>query len=295
MKGYKGFNKDLKCRDKQYEIGETYEEEKAKLCKEGLHFCEYPLDAFYYYPPSDSRYAEVEAEEVDDETGNDSKRACKKLSIKSELSIKGIIEASVKFILEKVDYNNKKESNTGDRSAATNTGDQSAATNTGWQSAAANTGALSAATNTGDHSAAANTGDRSAAANTGALSAATNTGGQSAAANTGDYSAATNTGIRSAATNTGYGSAATNTGDYSAATVKGKNSIALSMGIEGKASGALGCYIVLAEWKQDKKGGWKIKTVETARVDGKRIKPDTFYILKDGKFVEEEAGNESDT
>jgi hypothetical protein len=58
------------------------------------------------------------------------------------------------------------------------------------------------------------------------------------------------------------------------------------MGIEGKASGSLGCWIVLAEWKEDKKGDWKIKTVKSAKVDGKRIKPDTFYILKEGKFVE---------
>jgi hypothetical protein len=71
--------------------------------------------------------------------------------------------------------------------------------------------------------------------------------------------------------------------------VKGKNSVALSMGIEGKASGALGCWIVLAEWKQDKKGNWKIKTVKTAKVDGKKIKPDTYYTLVEGKFVEEEA------
>ena len=106
-----------------------------------------------------------------------------------------------------------------------------------------------------------------------------NTGYQSAATNTGDQSAATNTGDQSAATNTGY---------RSAATVKGKNSVAMSMGIEGKAAGALGCYIVLAEWKRNKKGEWKIRTVKSARVDGKRIKPDTLYILKDGKFVEGE-------
>jgi hypothetical protein len=59
------------------------------------------------------------------------------------------------------------------------------------------------------------------------------------------------------------------------------------MGIEGKASGSLGCWIVLAEWKGDKKGNWKIKNVKSAKVDGKRIKPDTFYILKGGKFAEE--------
>jgi hypothetical protein len=242
MNGYKGFDKNLQCRNKQFEIGKTYEEEEAKLCDKGLHFVEYPLDAFGYYPPSDSRYAEIEAEDVTDEKDSDSKRVCKKLTIKGEMSIKGIIDASVKFILEKIDWGNKKETNTGDRSAATNTGDQSAATNTGYRSAA------------------------------------TNTGDQSAATNTGDWSAATNTGDQSAATNTGF---------RSAATVKGKNSVALSMGIEGKASGAIGCWLVLSEWKQNNAGDWYIKTVKTIKVDGKEIKADTFYTLKDGKFIEE--------
>ncbi|HIW85632.1 MAG TPA: hypothetical protein IAA48_03965, partial [Candidatus Eubacterium faecipullorum] len=71
---------------------------------------------------------------------------------------------------------------------------------------------------------------------------------------TGDGSAATNTGYYSAATNTGYCSAATNTGDRSAASVEGKDSIALAFGVESKAKGALGCYIVLAEWGEDDEG-----------------------------------------
>ena len=178
--------------------------------------------------------------------------------------------------------------NTGDRSAATNTGDCSAATNTGSCSAATNTGYRSAATNTGYRSAATNTGDCSAATNTGNCSAATNTGNCSAATNTGNWSAATNTGDWSAATNTGDCSAATNTGNWSAASVEGKDSIALAFGIESKAKGALGCYIVLAEWTENDDGERELKTVKCHKVDGKTIKPDTWYTLKNGKFMEVE-------
>ena len=294
MKCFKGFDKDLKCRDFQYEIGKEYTEEKADICNCGFHAWEFPMDVFNYYPPSDSRYCEVELEANNQKSSDDSKRVGKKISVKAEIGIAGIIKAGVEYIKEQVNWEDDKATNTGYQSAATNTGDRSAATNTGDRSAATNTGNQSAATNTGDQSAATNTGDQSAATNTGDRSAATNTGYRSAATNTGDQSAATNTGYQSAATNTGYQSAATNTGDRSAATntgyrsaaiVEGKESIALATGIDSKAKGKIGCFIVLAEWKEID-NEYHIVDVKSAKVDGKNIKEDTFYTLKDGKFVE---------
>lgn len=51
MKGFKGFNKDLKCRDIKYTVGKTQEHEgPVELCNNGLHFCEYPLDIFGFIP-----------------------------------------------------------------------------------------------------------------------------------------------------------------------------------------------------------------------------------------------------
>lgn len=58
MKAYKGFDKDLKCRGFQYEIGKEYKEKKASLCNKGFHACEYPLDCFKYYEPNKSRFCE---------------------------------------------------------------------------------------------------------------------------------------------------------------------------------------------------------------------------------------------
>ncbi len=108
-----------------------------------------------------------------------------------------------------------------------------------------------------------------------------------AATNTGDRSAATNTGYMSAATNTGDRSAATNTGDRSAATVKGKESFAIATGIEGKARGALGCYIAVAEWKYENEK-YNLVGFKTHIVDGKTIKENTFYSLVNGEFKEVE-------
>ncbi|HTV09062.1 MAG TPA: hypothetical protein VMD97_08485, partial [Candidatus Aquilonibacter sp.] len=150
VKGFKGFDKNFQCRGFQYEPGKSYTHTgRVSLCKSGFHFCEFPLDIFGYYDPS-SRFAEVEGEDVSaPESCGDSKRAAKTLRIGAEISLSHLIGAGVKFILEKVDFTNAKESNTGNRSAATNTGYQSAATNTGDRSAATNTGDQSAATNTG--------------------------------------------------------------------------------------------------------------------------------------------------
>lgn len=175
MKCYKGFDKDLKCRGFQYEIGKEYEENTADICHKGFHACENPMDVFGYYNPADSRYCEVDLD-TNEQTGEDSKRVGKKIKIETEIGLSGLIQAGVKFILEKVDFKSAKESNTGYQSAATNTGNQSAATNTGDRSAATNTGNQSAATNTGDWSAATNTGDWSAATVGGAENIAVVTG-----------------------------------------------------------------------------------------------------------------------
>ena len=122
--------------------------------------------------------------------------------------------------------------------------------------------------------------------NTAYRSAATNTGDRSAATNTGYKSAATNTGDYSAATNTGYQSAATNTGDYSAAKVSGKESIAIVTGKDSKAAGALGDWIVLTERGERNGDTCPIKEVKAFKVDGEKIKADTFYKLVDGEPVE---------
>jgi hypothetical protein len=291
MKAYKGFDENLKCKDFQYEIGKTYEEPEAQLCEKCFHACEYPLDVFCYYSPAKGRFAEVKLDDVSDEKSDDYQLCGKKICVKAEIGIAGIVKASIDYIKEHAtsahDENGdfSAATNTGYGSAATNTGNFSAATNIGYRSAATNTGDRSAATNTGYRSAATNTGDRSAATNTGDFSAATNTGYDSAATNTGDFSAATNTGYRSAATNTGDRSAATNTGYRSAATNTGKEGVASSLGIEGKAKGALGCWLVLAEW-EEVNGEWRRTDVQCRRVDGETVKSDTFYRLENGEFVE---------
>lgn len=204
--GYKGFDKDLKCRGFQYEVGKTFEHKgDVSCCNRGFHFCENPFDVFDYYPPSDSRYCSVEGSGKSDNDNGDSKVSVSKLHISAEIGLKGIIDAGIKFIFDKVNWKDDKNTNTGHLSAATNTG---------------------------------------------------------------DYSAATNTGHRSAAC------------------VEGKDSIAIVTGIEGKAKGSLGCWLVLTE-----RGDWNGETyaiieVKAFKVDGVSIKENTYYQLINGNPVE---------
>ncbi|EJD0700036.1 hypothetical protein M1G72_004681 [Salmonella enterica] len=300
---FKGFNKDLKCRDFQFKIGKTFHHDgKVEACVSGFHACECPFDVFSYYPPAESRYAEtISFGVIDREEIGDTKIASASITIKAELTLPQFIQRGIEWIWSKIDKSLEQQIMTGDWSAATNTGDWSAATNTGYRSAATNTGNWSAATNTGNQSAATNTGDwsaatntgyqsaatntgnRSAATNTGDRSAATNTGDRSAATNTGDWSAATNTGDWSAATNTGYQSAATNTGDWSAAEVSGSQSVAASLGIEGKARASEGGAIVLCYRDED----GELIHIRASKVGENGIMPDIWYQLnEDGEFVE---------
>ena len=85
---------------------------------------------------------------------------------------------------------------------------------------------------------------------------------------------------------TGDQSAATNTGDQSAATVEGKESVAIVTGIDSKASGALGCWLVLTERDDWDGETYPIKEVRAVKVDGETIKAGVFYKLKNGEVVE---------
>ncbi|HHT8387724.1 TPA: DUF7666 domain-containing protein, partial [Pseudomonas aeruginosa] len=155
---YKGFKQDLTCRGHQFEIGGTYKHEgEVEACASGFHSCEYPLDVFGYYAPSESRFAIVKASGQLSRHDDDSKIASATLVVEAEISMPTMISRAIDWIMSKVD---KSAEQTVLGGTASNTGDQSAASNTGYRSAASNTGYRSAASNTGDQSAASNTGYR---------------------------------------------------------------------------------------------------------------------------------------
>ena len=209
MKLYKGFTKDLKCRDFQYEIGKEYHEESADLCHTGFHACENPLDTLRYYAPGSSRYCEVELDEVSDQRDSDTKRAAKKIKIGAEIGLKGVIDAGVKFIFEKC------EDTTEERAS-------------GWRGNAAASGE------------------------------------------------------RGNAAASGWSGCAVSSGKYGSAEANGKQCIAVAFGEQGRARGKIGNWLVVAEYGSD----GEIIEPKIAVVDGENIKQDTWYTVKNGKFVE---------
>ena len=150
MKVYKGTDKDMKCRGFQYNLGEAAVfDGEPHLCRAGLHACEQPIDVLNHYAPNESRYFEADAEEVTDERKlDDSKIVAKKMTLKAEIGVPGLVKAQIEYIKNQIGFedaikraNAEKENHaTGDQGAASATGYRGAASATGYRGAASATG-----------------------------------------------------------------------------------------------------------------------------------------------------------
>ena len=155
IKSYKGFNRDLTCRGKQYEVGKEYEEDRAQSCECGMHACEYPLDCFSYYDPAHSVYYEVEQSGDLSRRGDDSKVASTKMKIRAEINIAGMVKASINYIRERI----KEEKGSDDYCGASSA--------TGYKGASSATGYKGASSAKGDYGASSATGNCGASSATG--------------------------------------------------------------------------------------------------------------------------------
>lgn len=140
MKSYKGFNRDMTCRGKQYAEGETYEEKAASCCDYGMHACEYPLDIFGYYPPGKSVYHEVEQSGELSRDSDDTKVASTVLKVGARLDIPGLVHAAIEYTKSRctMEHTDQKMATAGYKGAAT-AGNYGAAT-AGYKGAATSRG-----------------------------------------------------------------------------------------------------------------------------------------------------------
>ena len=96
---YKGFDKNLKCRDFQYEVGKEYEiDGKIECCRHGFHACENPLEVWDHYEMIGSRFAQVEQSGTIDRKANSTKVCSSHIKIKAELKLADIINLGVEWL-----------------------------------------------------------------------------------------------------------------------------------------------------------------------------------------------------
>ena len=186
---YKAMDKNMQCRGKQYEVGETYHEDKADCCNAGMHACENPFDVLRYYPLRDSpRFFEVECGGSVDKSEEDSKLACTELTVKSEVNFAGLVKATVNAVFNRV--KGKEPFSIGRYSTAGSSGDYSTAGSSGYSSTAGSSGDYSTAGSSGNYSTAGSSGDYSTAAATGAYCGAKADGKDNVAVANGAHSKA---------------------------------------------------------------------------------------------------------
>ena len=227
---YKGFDKNLKCRDFQYEVGKEYEMDgDIKCCERGFHACESPLEVFDHYDMLNSRFAEVEQSGEIDKEEDTTKVCSSKIKIKAELNLADIVKLGVEWIKDVTSPSKlKKETDLNDN------------------------------------------GNNSAKIGSSGYSAKIGSSGDSAQIGSSGYSAK-------------IGSS----GDYAQIESTGKHSVVMAAGNNSIAKAKIGSWITLSEWDCIN-GVWIPICVKTEKVDGERIKTDTFYKLVNGDFKEVE-------
>ena len=279
---YKGFDKDFKCRDFQYEVGKTYEMDgNIKCYNRGFHACESPMEVFDCYDMLTSRFAEVEQSGEIDKENNSTKICSSRIKIKAELKLADIINLGVEWLKEitmpsKIKANNS--SNDGDSAQIGSSGDYAKIGSSGDSAKIGSSGNYAKIGSSGDSAKIGSSGDSAKIGSSG-NSAQIGSSGDSAQIGSSGNSAK----IGSSGDSAQIGSS----GDYAKIDSSGRNSVVMCAGFDSKAKAAIGSWITLAEWKRIG-DVWKPICVKTEQVDGSRIKADTYYKLINGKFEEVE-------
>lgn len=209
---YKGFDKNMKCRGFQYEVGKEYEMDgEVKCCNQGFHACKSPMEVWDYYDMLDSRYAEVEQSGKIDAGENSTKVCSSRIKIKAELKLDDIINIGVEWLKDITSPSKVKAD-----------------------------GVLN------------DNGNR-----------------------------------RKQIGSSGYSAQIGSSGDSAKIDSTGEDSVIMCAGNSSRAKAKVGSWITLAEWKwSDEKKRDVPVCVKTEYVDGDNIKADTWYQLKNRKFVE---------
>jgi len=269
---------------------------------------------------------------IDKEKNSDTKISCSNIKIGARLSIETMVKASVDFIWSKASEKKifkKTSATSGNRAhSATSGNDAHSATSgeyahsatSGYGAHSATSGEYAHSATSGNRANSATSGEYAHSATSGEYAHSATSGYDAHSATSGEYAHSATSGNRAhSATSGEYAHSATSGNDAHSATsgeyahsatsgnransatsgygahsaTKTSDAIACAIGRKSKAKASLGSFIVLAEWNEDN-DLTKVHpiAVKSAKVDGKKIKSDTWYKLVSGKFIETDDSNE---
>ena len=275
IKSYKAFDKNMQCRGFQYEVGKEYEiDGEIKCCDRGFHACKSPMEVWDHYDMLSSRFAEVEQSGKIDEEGNLTKVCSSRIKIKAELKLTDIIKVGVEWLKDitsptKVKTDISKNDNGGYSAQIGSSGDSAQIGSSGDSAKIGSSGDSAKIGSSGNSAQIGSSGDSAKIGSSGNSAKIGSSGNSAQIGSSGDYAK--------------IGSS----GDYAKIDSTGKDSIIMCAGSGSRAKAKLGSWITLAEWKwNDEKNRNVPICVKTEYVDGENIKADTWYQLRNGKFVE---------
>ena len=279
MKGYKAFGKGMVCRGKQYEENKIFEEDEAKVCQKGMHFCKRPLDVLDYYPLVDedgnmTEFAEVEA--LDKPVTDDNEKYCsKKLKIGAKISFAKLVQAEINFESEK----------TGETKTKTTSKNNEWIGSSGFSAQIGSSGNLAQIGSSGNLARIGSSGDSARIGSSGNCAQIGSSGDWAQIGSSGDSARIGSSGDSARIGSSGNSARIGSSGDSARICSSGKNCVICCAGNGCKAKGKIGSWITLSEWDYVN-GELTPICVKTEKIDGESIKEDTFYMLKNGEFVE---------
>jgi hypothetical protein len=275
---YKAFNKDMKCRGFQYEVGKTYKHDgEVSLCNSGFHACTKPLDILNHYDLIDSKFAIVEVIKPKKKKGGDTKIATAEITIKAELTLPDFIKNSVDYLINAT----KSKASSGDYTKQASSGYRAQQASSGYGAKQASSGDYAQQASSGDDAKQASSGYGAKQASSGDGAQQASSGDYTKQASSGDYTKQASSGDYAQQASSGDYTKQASSGYGAQHTCEGEKSVIASSGRHSQVKGVKGTWISLAEYKYGECVGFA-----TGCIGKKGLKPDTWYKAQDGKLVE---------
>ena len=329
IKSYKGFDKDMKCRGFQYEVGKEYDMDgEIKCCNRGFHACKSPFEVWDYYGMLNSRFAEVEQSGKIDEEEKSTKVCSSRIKIKAELKLADIINIGVEWLRDITSPSKVKTdgalNDNGDRKKQIgsagysaqigssgdyaqigssgdyaqigssgysaqigSSGDYAQIGSSGYSAKIGSSGDYAQIGSSGDYAQIGSSGDSAKIGSSGDSAQIGSSGYSAQIGSSGDSAKIGSLGYSAKIGSSGDYAQIGSSGDYAQIDSTGEDSVIMCAGNKSKAKAKIGSWITLAEWEwSEEKNRYVSVCVKTEYVDGENIKSDTWYQLKNGKFVE---------